>query len=177
MKIAEHRLFTNNFDALLLGYQNSTVAQQEVAQAVFGGISLSGKIPVTTKHFDMNSGINTKAIRMCYVAPEEIGFNNELLYKIDSIAQHAITEKATPGCQVLIAKQGKIFFNKSYGYHTYDKLRRVENSDVFDLASITKIGATVPILMQMVDQGVLSLDDELGKYLALDSTNNIKIRN
>ncbi len=164
-------LFTNNFDALLLGYQNSTVAQQEVAQAIFGGISLSGKTPVTTKHFDMNSGINTKSIRMCYVTPKEIGFNNELLYKIDSIAQHAIAEKATPGCQVLIAKQGKIFFNKSYGYHTYDKLRKVENSDVFDLASITKIGATVPILMQMVDQGVLSLDDELGKYLDLDSAN------
>ncbi len=164
-------LFTNNFDALLLGYQNSKVAQQEVVQAVFGGIALSGKLPVTTKHFDMNSGINTKAIKMCYVTPEEIGFNNDLLYKIDSIAQHAITEKATPGCQVLIAKQGKIFFNKSYGYHTYDKLRKVENSDVFDLASITKIGATAPILMQMVDQGVLSLDDELGKYLDLDSTN------
>ena len=164
-------LFTNNFDALLLGYQNSKVAQEQTAQAIFGGINLNGRIPVTTKHFDMNSGINTKAIRMCYVTPEEIEFNNDFLHKIDSIAQHAIAEEATPGCQVLIAKQGKIFFNKSYGYHTYDKLRKVENSDVFDLASITKIGATVPILMQMIDQGVLSLDDELGKYLDLDSTN------
>lgn len=164
-------LFTNNFDALLLGYQNSKVAQQEVAQAVFGGISLSGKLPVTTKHFDINSGINTNAIRMSYVMPEEIEFNNKLLYKIDSIAQHAITEKATPGCQLLIAKQGNIFFNKSYGYHSYDKKKEVKNTDIYDLASITKIGATVPILMQMVDQGVLSLDDELGKYIDLDSTN------
>jgi len=164
-------LFTNNFDALLLGYQNSKVAQQEVAQAIFGGIALSGKLPVTTKHFDMNSGINTKAIRMSYVTPEEIGFNNELLYKIDSIAQHAIAEKATPGCQILITKDGKVFFQKPYGYHTYDKKKEVKKTDIYDLASITKIGATVPILMQMVDQGVLSLDDELGKYLDLDSTN------
>ena len=164
-------LFTNNFDALLLGYQNSKIAQEQVAQAIFGGIVMSGKIPVSTKNFEINSGITTKAIRMAYVSPEEIGFNTEFLYKIDSIAQNAIAEKATPGCQILIAKDGKIFFNKSYGYHTYNKQRQVENSDVYDIASITKIAATVPLLMQMVDQGSLSLDDKLGKHLNLDSTN------
>ncbi len=163
-------LFTNNFDALLLGYQNSKVAQQQVAQAIFGGIGMSGKIPVTTKHFEINSGINTEAIRMVYVSPEEIGFNADKLYKIDSIAQNAIAEKATPGCQILIAKEGNILFNKSYGYHTYDEKIAVKNSDVYDIASITKIAATVPLLMQMVDEGNLSLDDELGKYLELDST-------
>ena len=94
-----------------LGYQNSKVAQEQSAQAIFGGIALSGKIPVTTKHFEINSGINTKAIRMSLCkSPEEIRFNNNLLYKIDSIAQHAITEKATPGCQVLIAKEGEDIF-------------------------------------------------------------------
>jgi len=168
-------LFSNNFDALLLGYQNSNVAQEQTAQAIFGGIAISGKIPVTTKHFIINSGLTTKAIRMAYVSPEEIGFNTALLYKIDSIAHNAIAEKATPGCQVLIAKEGKIFFNKSYGYHTYDKIRKVENSDVYDIASITKIAATVPLLMQMVDKGYLNLDDELGKQLDLDSTNKASL--
>ena len=163
-------LFSNNFDALLLGYQNSKIAQEQVAQAIFGGISIAGKLPVSTKHFEINSGITTKAIRMTYVSPEEIGFNTDFLYKIDSIAQNAIAEKATPGCQVLIAKNGNILFNKSYGYHTYSKQLKVNNSDVYDIASITKIAATVPLLMQMVDEGNLSLGDELGKYLDLDST-------
>ena len=164
-------LFTNNFDAILLGYQNSKIAQEQVAQAIFGGIGISGKIPVTTKHFEINVGINTKAVRMNYVSPEEIGFNTEFLYKIDSIAENAISENAIPGCQVLIAKEGKIFFNKSYGYHTYDKKIVVKNSDVYDIASITKIASTVPLLMKMVDEGDLNLDDELGEYLELDSTN------
>ena len=164
-------LFTNNFDALLLGYQNSNIAQEQVAQAIFGGIGMSGKIPVTTKHFEINSGINTNALRMSYVSAEEIGFNTELLYKVDSIAENAIAEKAIPGCQILIAKEGKIFFNKSYGFHTYDEKIVVKNSDVYDIASITKIASTVPLLMQMVDKGDLNLDDELGKYLKLDSTN------
>ena len=164
-------LFTNNFDALLLGYQNSKSAQEQVAQAIFGGIGMSGKIPVTTKHFDINSGKNIKALRMPYVSAEEIGFNTDLIYKIDSIAENAIAERAIPGCQILIAKEGKIFFNKSYGYHTYAKKIEVKNSDVYDIASITKIASTVPLLMQMVDEGDLNIDDELGRYLELDSTN------
>jgi len=163
-------LFTNNFDALLLGYQNSKIAQEQVAQAIFGGIGMSGKIPVTTKHFEINSGINTKELRMSYVSPEEIGFNTEFLNEIDSIAKNAIAEKAIPGCQILIAKEGKIFFKKSYGYHTYDEKIVVKNSDVYDIASITKIASTVPILMQMVDEGDLNIDYELGKYIELDST-------
>jgi beta-glucosidase-like glycosyl hydrolase/CubicO group peptidase (beta-lactamase class C family) len=164
-------LFTNNFDALLLGYQNSKIAQEQVAQAIFGGIGMSGKIPVSTKHFEINSGINTNALKMSYVSAEEIGFNTELLYKIDSIAENAIAEKAIPGCQILIAKEGKIFFSKSYGYHTYGEEIEVKNSDVYDIASITKIASAVPLLMQMVDDGDLNIDDELGKYLELDSTN------
>ena len=148
-------LFTNNFDALLLGYQNSKIAQEQVAQAIFGGIGMSGKIPVSTKHFEINSGINTNALRMSYVSAEEIGFNTELLYKVDSIAENAIAQKAIPGCQILIAKEGKIFFNKSYGFHTYDEKIEVKNSDVYDIASITKIASTVPLLMQMVDEGDL----------------------
>jgi beta-N-acetylhexosaminidase len=155
----------------LLGYQNSNIAQEQVAQAIFGGIGMSGKIPVSTKYFEINSGINTNALRMAYVSAEEIGFNTEFLYKIDSIAKNAIAEKAIPGCQILIAKEGKIFFNKSYGYHTYDEKIVVKNSDVYDVASITKIASTIPILMQMVDEGSLNIDDELGKYLDLDSTN------
>jgi CubicO group peptidase (beta-lactamase class C family) len=112
---------------------------------------------------------------MAYVAPEEINFKSDLLYKIDSIAQNAIAKKATPGCQILIAKEGKIFFNKSYGYHTYAKKIAVKNSDVYDIASITKIASTVPLLMQMVDKGYLNLDDELGKQLDLDSTNKASL--
>ena len=163
-------LFTNNFDALMLSYQNSKVAQEQTAQAIFGGIGINGTIPVSTKHYDINSGLKTESIRMRYVSPEEINFRTDLLYKIDSIVEQAILKEATPGCQVLIAKDGNIFFNKSYGYHSYEKKVAVKNSDLYDLASITKIGATAPLLMQMIDDKKLDLDNHLGEYLDLDST-------
>ena len=164
-------LTTNNFDGLLLSYQNSEVSQEQAAQAIFGGIGVNGKIPVSTKHFEINTGIKTESIRLRYALQEELNINKNLFYKIDSIVEKAIFEKATPGCQVLIAKDGNIFFNKSYGYHTYDNEKAVNNSDIYDIASITKIAATVPLLMHMVDNKELKLDDNLGKYLILDSTN------
>ncbi len=164
-------LFTNNFDGLILAYQNSKVAQEQTAQAIFGGIGIHGKLPVNTKHYPIHSGLKTESIRMRYVSPEEINFRTDLLYKIDSIVDNAISQAATPGCQVLIAKDGNIFFNKSYGFHSYDKKTAVKNTDIYDLASITKIGATVPVLMDMVDDKKFNLDHHLGKYLDLDSTN------
>ena len=164
-------LFTNNFDGLILAYQNSKVAQEQTAQAIFGGIGIHGKLPVNTKHYPIHSGLKTESIRMRYVSPEEINFRTDLLYKIDSIVANAISQAATPGCQVLIAKDGNIFFNKSYGFHSYDKKTAVKNTDIYDLASITKIGATVPVLMDMVDDKKFNLDHHLGKYLDLDSTN------
>tara|TARA_B100002052_G_scaffold88663_1_gene81561 strand:- start:25049 stop:27991 length:2943 start_codon:yes stop_codon:yes gene_type:complete len=163
-------LFTNNFDALILSYQNSKVAQEQTAQSIFGGIAINGKLPVNTKHYNINSGLKTESIRMRYVSAEEINFRTDLFYKVDSIIEDAISKEATPGCQVLIAKDGNIFFNKSYGYHTYEKKTLVKNSDIYDLASITKIAATVPVLMHMVDDNKFNLDHHLGKYLDLDST-------
>ena len=158
-----HFLFTNNFDGLIMAYQNSEIAQELTAQSIFGGISLSGKLPVSTQHFKNDYGLNTKAFRLKYTIAKEVGINEALLYKIDSLAENAILQKATPGCQILIAKQGKVFFQKSYGHHTYSKNRKVKNSDIYDLASITKIAATVPMLMYMQEEGEFRLNYKLGK--------------
>tara|TARA_B100001964_G_scaffold163011_1_gene178985 strand:+ start:1 stop:1209 length:1209 start_codon:yes stop_codon:yes gene_type:complete len=100
---------------------------------------------------------------MKYTIAEEAEVNEELLLKIDSLAENAIKEKATPGCQIVIAKEGKVFFQKSYGYHTYAKKNKVKNTDLYDLASITKIAATVPMLMHMQDEGEFGLGYKLGK--------------
>ena len=78
-----------------------------------------------------------------------------------------------PGCQILAAKDGNVFFNKSFGNHTYDSSsKKVENSDIYDLASITKIASSALILMQLESENRFSVDSTLGSYLPeiLDST-------
>ena len=171
-------LFTSNFDALLLGYQNSDLAQKFVAQSIFGGISIKGNLPVSTKHFDIGSSIKTDSTRLSYSLDLGSSFNSILEFKIDSIVENAISEKAMPGCQILIAKKGDVVFDKSYGYHTYKKQNTVKTSDVYDLASITKIAATVPSLMKLTDDKLFDTANSLGDYLDLQNSNknDLKIK-
>ncbi len=156
-------LFTNNFDCLIMAYQNSEILQSLTAQSIFGGIALSGKLPVSTHHYKLNSGETSRAFRMKYTNAKEVNINENLLYKVDSLVGNAIAKKATPGCQVLIARNGKVFFQKSYGYHTYAKNREVKNTDLYDVASITKIAATIPILMHMQEESSFGLGYKMGK--------------
>lgn len=95
--------------------------------------------------------------------------------RIDSIAHAAIAAHATPGCQIVVLHKGREVFNKSYGHRTYDspspQADTVLPSTLYDLASLTKVCATTLAVMRLVDQGRLSIDDPLGKYLPyLDTT-------
>ncbi len=87
-------------------------------------------------------GYITEKTRLQYTVPEDAGINSNNLMDIDKIAREAIRSHATPGCVVLVARDGKVIFNKAYGYHTYDKTLPDKLTDIFDLASMTKISAT-----------------------------------
>ncbi|MGB0886763.1 MAG: glycoside hydrolase family 3 N-terminal domain-containing protein [Vicingaceae bacterium] len=155
-------------DALIMAYQNSVYANKATAQLIFGGIGANGKLPVSVSaKFKEGTGLVLKPIgRFRYSEPEDVGINMNDLYPIDSIALNGILEGAYPGCQVLVAKKGTVIYNKSFGYHTYDKKRAVVNSDIYDLASITKISASVLSLMRLQDEGKFSLDSTLSSYLS-----------
>ena len=87
------------------------------------------------------------------------------LLKINDIVKNAIESKATPGCQVLVAQHGQIIYNESFGYQTYDKKVKVENDQLYDLASVTKIASTTLAVMKLYDDKKLNIDDTLANYL------------
>ncbi|MBL4654200.1 MAG: serine hydrolase, partial [Bacteroidia bacterium] len=170
--------FFDNSYPILVAHQDNSIAQKATAEVIFGAIPVSGKLPVSaSKEFPEGVGdVIESTIRLKYTSPSELGISQSYLLKIDSIANYAIEEKATPGCQILIAKDGKVFYQKSFGYHTYDKVKPVKNTDLYDLASITKIASTVPTLMQLYDLGLLDVDKPLSNYLPdLDGTNKRKM--
>ncbi|WP_121808687.1 serine hydrolase domain-containing protein [Mucilaginibacter kameinonensis] len=158
----------------------SQVSAMYSAEAIFGGIGVSQKL---TKNYSSvyktGMGFITDKTRLQYTVPEEAGINAANLQGIDNIAQEAIREHATPGCVVLVAKDGKVIFNKAYGYHTYDNVIPDKLTDIFDLASMTKVSATTMEVMQLTDQGKLSLEKTLGDYIPLarkSNKNDIQIR-
>jgi len=170
--------YFNDAKWLLMSYENDQFSQSLSAQLLFGGISANGKLPVTaSKDCNYGKGANTiPPIRLKYSIPEEVGIASRDLLKIDSIALEAIEDKATPGCQILVAKDGKVIYQKSFGFHTYDKKRAVKNTDLYDLASITKMTATLISLMRLYDLRLLDVKENLEHYLPdLDETNKKKL--
>jgi len=154
-------------DVLMVGYEDRDFAKEISAQMVFGAVAIKGKLPVTCSlYFPLNSGITTEEIsRLKYTLPEELGICEIELKIIDSIIEHGIAEKAYPGCQVLMAKNGKVFYNKSFGYHTYDRKTAVKSTDLYDLASITKITGSALAMMKLADEQSLDIDLPLSFYL------------
>lgn len=156
-------------DGLIEAYQDSELTQELAAQLIFGGIGASGKLPVGIgEKFKAGDGLTVKKNgRFEYTVPEDAGMNSKLLHRgIDSLMHQAMDAKAIPGGVVLVAHNGKIVFEKAYGLHQYSDTVKVEQSDLYDLASVTKISSTLPILMQLYDEGKFDLNAGIDTYLS-----------
>jgi beta-N-acetylhexosaminidase len=156
-----------NLEGVIMAYQNNIFANTVAAEAIFGAIDVHGKIPVSIGNdFEVNEGLELNKInRLGFAAPENVGMDANKLAKIDSIANYAINKKITPGMQILVARKGKVIYQKSFGHHTYDKTTAVKNDDLYDVASLTKILATLPNLMIQFDKGKINLNSKLGTLL------------
>jgi beta-glucosidase-like glycosyl hydrolase/CubicO group peptidase (beta-lactamase class C family) len=156
-----------NIESIVVSYQNSKIAQEKSAQLIFGAIEAKGSLPVSIgNYFKVGDGIQNNAIqRLSYTVPERVGMDSKKLKKIDSIVLKAINGKMTPGVQLLVARKGKVIYNKSFGKHTYSGTQAVTFDDVYDVASLTKILATLPLLMELEEQGEVTLDTKLSKIL------------
>lgn len=160
-------------DALLIGYSQDETAQYFMAQAIFGGIAIDGRLPVRVNMtYPAGTGFSAPKIRLGYHMPELSGMDSKMLQKIDSICRRAIQLKATPGCEVLVAKSGYVVYHKAFGHHTYKKHKANQTDDIYDVASLTKVAATLPALMQLYDRGEIRLEESVENYLSeLQSTN------
>ncbi len=152
---------------LVMAYRNDQLVQELAAQLVFGGIGVSGKLPVSIPpHYLAGDGLSVeKAIRLKYTIPEDAGMNScRLTTRIDSIVEDALSQKAIPGCNVFVAKDGKVIFQKAYGYHTFDQRIRCRTDDLYDLASVTKVAGGLPGVLKLYDEGKIDPDQPVSAY-------------
>ncbi len=157
-----------NFESIVVSYQNSEIAQQKSAQLIFGAITSKGALPVSVGNgFNVGDGIhNTNLSRLNYGVAERVGMSTKKLNKLDSVAQHAVDNKMTPGIQLLVARKGKVIYNKNFGTHIYGSdSNPVVFDDIYDVASLTKILATLPLLMELEEKGIVNLDTKLSTIL------------
>lgn len=154
-------------DALILGYENHKFAQESMAQALFGAIGIHGKTVSTISDlYPTNSGIQIQnAKRLKFSQSEEFGIDSKEFDRIDAIAQKGINAGAFPGCQILVALQGKIIYQKNFGTITYEDTTKVNEKHVYDIASVTKIVASTAALMRLESLNKFTLNSTLNDYI------------
>lgn len=161
-----HELAHNR--ALLLAYENTPLAQEYAAQALFGGCTIEGKLPVHLEgSFKQGEGLHTEKCRLGYALPESAGMDSRVLSKVDSIIADGIEHQAFPGCQLLVARRGEVVWNKAYGYFDYETHSHpVTTDDLYDLASVSKATGTLPAVMKAYDDGHIDLSKPMSHYFA-----------
>ena len=155
-------------------FEKNKITESLVPQVLFGGMAATGSLPLAlNEHLPYGKSVRSKTTRLKYTVPEEVGVSPEKMVGIDAIIQSAISKKATPSAQILVIKDGKVFFDKSFGHHTYDKRQRTRNTDLYDIASITKVAATSIAAMKLFEEKKFKLRDKLRDHFKLDK--NAKI--
>lgn len=156
-----------NYAAIVCANTEGKMQQEILAQSLVGTRTINGKLPVSVANFKVGTGLSVKKSRdlLNSVKPEQVGVSSVKLDRVDSLVQVGIEKMAMPGCQIFVSRKGKVILDKSYGSFTYDKKRMVQNDDIYDLASLTKILASTISIMKLYDQGKVDLDAGLGTYL------------
>ncbi|NND32197.1 MAG: serine hydrolase, partial [Saprospiraceae bacterium] len=170
--------YFDDFDHVVMCYDEDRLTQNLAAQAIFGAIGFRGRLPVTASlKSAYGMGIDTKPnYRIGYSVPERIGMSSDRLKEVDRLIYELIEKKAAPGAQLLVAKDDKVVYQKEYGYHTYDKSRAVQQNHVYDLASVTKITASTMAVMKLFDEEKLKVETPIVAYLPeLKGTNKENI--
>ncbi len=147
-----------HIESVLLSYQNSTIAQEKSAQLIFGALASKGKLPVSAhKEFPVNTMIRShNLLRLGYGIPESVGLSTECLDMIDEVVEEAIDTIVFPGAQILVARKGKVIYNRSFGSKTYAGKEKITSDNIYDLASLTKILATLPMMMKLEESRMVN---------------------
>ncbi|MBM1106746.1 serine hydrolase [Aurantibacter crassamenti] len=163
-------------DGAIVAYQNSKLAQQKAAQLIFGAIPAKGKLPVSAQsEFPVNTSIKLKSLlRLGYSSPERVGMSASKLAEVDRLVNDGLDSLMYPGAQVLIARKGKVIYNKGFGKPTYKSTDSITTDNIYDLASLTKILATLPMLMKMEEDGEIDLNDTFSDLIPVYAETELK---
>lgn len=154
---------------VVAAYEDDDITQKAAVELLFGKLGPKGKLPVTVcNNFPSGAGITYSLptfTTLPKVEPEDVGMRSLTLTQIDGLAKQMMDNSAAPGCEVLAMKDGRVIYNKRFGYYEYNRWEEVTPQSIYDLASVTKICATTISVMRLYDEGKLSLDGTLGDYL------------
>ena len=170
--------YFENSPHVVCAYEHNEITKKLVPQVLFGALKANGKLPVSaTSTIREGRGfftLNTQKLQ--YGIPEQVGMLEEKLHTIDTIVTKAIKNHVMPGCEIVVARKGKVIYEKSFGKQTYLDSLPVQDSTIYDIASISKVAGTLQAVMFLYEQGEINLDSTISTYLPeLKGTNKANI--
>ncbi|MBO0930937.1 serine hydrolase [Fibrella sp. HMF5036] len=154
-------------DAIVCAYQEFDEMQQATAKVLFGNLPSKGALPVSTGDFKEGLGLSADPSgRLLPASPESVGMRSSELAKIDKMVELAVHDRVIPGCQVLVARRGKIVYDHNFGGLTYaGNTEKVTDQTLYDLASLTKVLGTLQAVMVLYDQKKIDITQKASVYL------------
>lgn len=167
---------------VLCAYSDAEPSTEAAVEVLYGEVPARGRLPITIPDlYPFGAGIDVRQSLIRRDAPESAGFDSDSLARLDSVMARAVRDSAFPGAQLLVARDGAVVYQKSFGGLTYaPESPRVAAATMFDLASLTKVVATTSVIMRLYDDAKLKLDDRVAEYLpefANHGKEEITIRN
>lgn len=165
MMLQIHRA-VSDASAVVLGHSHNSDVQRQTADILFAKATADGRLSASLGGlFPTGAGVTITPESPSHFIPEEYGLSSALLKKIDTIALDGIQQGAYPGCQVVVLKNGHIMFDKAFGTYAGKGSPRVESTDIYDLASLSKTTGTLLAVMKLYDKGRFNLTDKISDYL------------
>ena len=167
LDIFEYMPEAHDAPAVIHAFSDDPLAWDVLSQQLFGALPL----PASSIRDASGNQLNkvtplAGGMRLAFAPPKIAGVINSALHpEIDKIIREGLDSNAFPGCQVLAATNGQVFFHKVYGHHTYSRAQAVKHDDIYDLASITKASTATPALIRLYGEGVFDLDADLKTYV------------
>ena len=151
---------------LAICYEDDSVIQQTALQLLLGKLDYQGVLPVSINNkYPYGFGLKTYMSELTLERNAEIKMDRSVIAIMENEIKQAIDKKAMPGCSILVVQDGKILFDKTYGFETYSKSAPLKKGALYDLASVTKILSTTFAIMKLTEEGKINLSDRIGKYL------------
>jgi beta-N-acetylhexosaminidase len=154
-------------NVLMCAYGDGEPMIEATVETLFGEVGACGRLPITVPGlYARGTGMVCTQARLRRDDPFAVGIAPDRLVRVEEILQNAIRDSAFPAAQIAIAKGGVLVLNKAFGRYSYDAdARDIDNTTLFDLASVSKVIGTTSAVMKLVEENRLSLEDPLGKYL------------
>ena len=161
----------------LLAWGGGEASQRAAADALLGRSEITGRLPISLPPLHaIGEGLvrrtgafprpEASEVLATETSPADVGMDPAALARVDRIILEAIGTGATPGAALAVGRHGRLVRLRGYGRLDWaGSSAAVTDSSVYDLASLTKVVATTTAVMQLIDQGRLTLDTRIGEHL------------